>query len=61
MTVTTKKKYPGYVTVADAGREEYLDGVQMQYSVEGKNYTLAYFSDKEDAHLFAKAKSSGLK
>lgn len=61
MSAITKKQYPGSVTVTDYGKAVYLDGAAMQYAVEGKNYTLAYFSDKEDAHLFAKAKSAGLK
>lgn len=61
MTATTEKQYPGQITVEDYGKEEYLDGAQMRYAVHGKGYTLAYFSDKEDAHLFAKAKSAGLK
>lgn len=60
MTITTKK-YPGSVTVEDYGKGEYLDGAQMQYGVYGKGRMLAYFADKEDAHLFAKAKSAGLK
>ena len=61
MTTPTKKEYPGHLIVEDYGRMEYLDGAQMRYAVQGKNHTLAYFSDKEDAHLFAKAKSAGLK
>jgi hypothetical protein len=61
MTTINKKKYPGYVTVEDYGKMVYLDGAQMRYAVQGKNHTLAFFSDKEDAHLFAKAKSAGLK
>jgi hypothetical protein len=61
MTNTTKKQYPGSVTVEDYGKDEYLDGAQMQYAVHGKGRTLAFFTDKEDAHLFAKAKSAGLK
>ena len=61
MTTPTKKQYPGHVTVEDYGKEEYLDGVLMQYAVCGKKHTWAYFSNKEDAHLFAKAKSARLK
>ena len=61
MTATTEKQYPRQITVKDYGREEYLDGACMRYAVRGRSYTLAYFSDKEDAHLFAKAKSAGLK
>lgn len=61
MTATTKKQYPGSITVVDYGKDEYLDGLQMQYAVQGKDDTLAYFANKEDAHLFAKAKAAGLK
>ena len=61
MTATNEKQYPGQITVKDYGKEEYLDGAQMQYAVHRKGRTLAYFADKEDAHLFAKAKSAGLK
>ena len=59
MTQATKKQYPGAITVEDYGKDEYLDGAQMQYAVHGKSYTLAFFAEKEDAHLFAKAKSAG--
>ena len=59
MNVKTKK-YPGRIVVCDYGEEIYLDGIQMQYCVDGDGFT-AYFSNKEDAHLFAKAKSAGLK
>ena len=61
MTTPTKKEYPGGIIVQDYGREEYLDGILMQYAVMGKKGDCAYFSTKEDAHLFAKAKSAGLK
>ena len=61
MTTPTKKQYPGAITVEDYGKDEYLDGVQMQYAVRGKSCTLAFFAEKGDAHLFAKAKSAGLK
>jgi hypothetical protein len=60
MIKTTEKEYPGGIVVQDWGKPEYLDGAQMQYAVVGKKGT-AYFSNKEDAHLFAKAKSAGLK
>ncbi len=60
MTTPTKKQYPGGIVVQDYGEEEYLDGIQVQYCVQGKG-SWAYFSHKEDAHLFAKAKSAGLK
>ena len=55
MTNQTKREYPGNVVVIDYGKEEYLDGAQMQYVVVNKKDTLAYFANKEDAHLFAKA------
>ena len=61
MTTPTKKEYPGGIVVQDYGREEYLDGILMQFAVMGKKGDCAYFSAKEDAHLFAKAKSAGLK
>ena len=61
MTKSTKKRYPGSIIVEDYGQDEYLDGVQMQYAVHGKDWPLAYFAHKEDAHLFAKAKAAGLK
>ena len=61
MTDTTTKEYPGRIFVQDYGKKEYLDGIQMQYAVQGKKGDMAYFSNKEDAHLFAKAKSAGLK
>jgi hypothetical protein len=61
MSGVTKKEYPGGIVVQDWGKAEYLDGIQMQYAVLGKKGTAAYFTNKEDAHLFAKAKSAGVK
>lgn len=58
---TGNKEYPGGIVVKDWGKPEYLDGAQMQYAVFGKKGTEAYFTNKKDAHLFAKAKSAGLK
>lgn len=59
--MTTRKEYPGGVIVEDYGSLEYLDGAQMQFCVVGKSGTLAYFDNKNDAVLFAKAKAAGLK
>ena len=52
------------VLLEDAGRPEYLEHAQMQYSVYFKGAgtppwgeTIAYFGSEEDALLFAKAKA----
>lgn len=61
MSGVTKKECPGGIVVQDWRKAEYLDGIQMQYAVMGKKGTAAYFTNKEDAHLFAKAKSARVK
>ena len=56
---TVKGKVP-LVTIKDYGKAEYLDGAQMQYTVRDGKYAgggcLAYFGERADAELFAKAK-----
>lgn len=59
--MTKYKEYPCGVMLADYGEPEYLDGVLMQFGVSNSKGSLAYFADKRDAELFAKAKAAGLK
>jgi hypothetical protein len=56
---TTKIQYKNGVILIDWGKPEYLDGAQMQYHVETKGYEhAAYFSNKEDAEMYAEALSN---
>ncbi len=63
VTEMTKKTDFGHgVTLNDWGTREYLDGAQMQFMVTIERQgtigsCLAYFGEKEDAELFAKAKA----
>ena len=59
--MTKYKDYPGNIRLADYEEATYLDGALMQFEVSNQKGALAYFADKRDAELFAKAKAAGLK
>lgn len=65
MAETQKTDFGAGVILSDWGTAEYLDGAMMQFMVTierkgGIGGCLAYFGDKEDAELFAKAKAAQL-
>ena len=56
-----KINFGGNIVLTDWGAPDYLDGARMQFMVTeeiGFGRCLGYFSKKEDAELFARAKAS---
>jgi hypothetical protein len=65
--IDPNKTKVGWATIVDYGQPEYLDGAQMQFSVEYKPrksqypQTAAYFGEKEHAEIFARALNEHLR